>query len=115
MYIAYDEYYHTPRMFFSATDAELNPLSNDQIKQDIQKEYLDKTLTVEKFEFIPNRMMPTVHPCKHANVLKTMADAMRENGQKVDSHFAMLIFLKFITSVIPTVEFDITGDLHFEW
>jgi hypothetical protein len=26
-----------------------------------------------------------------------------------------LIFLKFITSVIPTVEFDITGDLNFEW
>ena len=75
---------------------------------------MDKTLTVEKFEFIENMMMPTVHPCKHANVLKTMADAMRENGQKVDSHFALLIFLKFITSVIPTVEFDITGDLHFE-
>jgi hypothetical protein len=27
----------------------------------------------------------------------------------------LLIFLKFITSVIPTVEFDITGDLIFEW
>lgn len=48
-------------------------------------------------------MMPTVHPCKHANVLKTMSDAMRENGQVVSSHFALLIFLKFITSVIPTV------------
>lgn len=50
-----------------------------------------------------NTMLPTVHPCKHANVLKTMADAMRENGQKVGSHFALFIFLKFITSVIPTV------------
>lgn len=46
MYIAYDEYYHTPRMFFSATDSELNPLDNERIKDDIQKEYLDKTLTV---------------------------------------------------------------------
>lgn len=59
--------------------------------------------------------MATVHPCKHANVLKTMADAMRENGQKIGAHYALLIFLKFITSVIPTVEFDITGDLNFEW
>lgn len=57
--------------------------------------------------------MATVHPCKHANVLKTMADAMRENGQKIGAHNALLIFLKFITSVIPTVEFDITGDLNF--
>jgi len=24
-----------------------------------------------------NTMLPTVHPCKHANVLKSMADAMR--------------------------------------
>jgi hypothetical protein len=42
-----------------------------------------------------------------------MADAMRENGQKIGAHYALLIFLKFITSVIPTVEFDITGDLNF--
>lgn len=40
---------------------------------------------------------------------------MRQNNQKVESHFALLIFLKFIASVIPTVEFDMTGDLHFKW
>lgn len=56
--------------------------------------------------------MSTVHPCKHANVLKSMSDTMRENGQKVESHFALLIFLRFIASVIPTVEFDMTGDIH---
>ena len=49
MYIMYDEHYHTPRMFFSATDSEFNPLANEKIREDIQKEYLDKTLTVEKF------------------------------------------------------------------
>ena len=114
MYIIYDEYYHTPRMFFSATDIEGKPINNEKIKEDIQKEYLDKTLTMEPFPFIEGLTMPTVHPCKHANVLKSMSDAMRESGHKVESHFALLIFLKFITSVIPTVEFDITGDLHFE-
>ncbi len=114
MYIIYDEYYHTPRMFFSATDIEGKPIDNEKIKEDIQKEYLDKTLTMEPFPFIEGLTMPTVHPCKHANVLKSMSDAMRESGHKVESHFALLIFLKFITSVIPTVEFDITGDLHFE-
>jgi ubiquitin-like-conjugating enzyme ATG3 len=101
-------------MFFSAIDYFGKPVSNEDIRQDIQKEYLDKTLTVETFPFIENTSMSTVHPCKHANVLKSMADAMRENKQKVDAHFALLIFLKFITSVIPTVEFDITGDLIFE-
>lgn len=46
MYIIYDEYYFTPRMFFSATDIEGKPIDNELIKQDIQKEYLDKTLTI---------------------------------------------------------------------
>lgn len=32
MYIAYDEAYHTPRMFFSATDSEGKPLSYESIK-----------------------------------------------------------------------------------
>lgn len=32
MYITYDEYYHTPRMFFSATDFNGQPISNDKIR-----------------------------------------------------------------------------------
>lgn len=75
---------------------------------------MDKTLTVEPFKFIDGLSMPTVHPCRHAAVLKTMSDSMVEGGHKVESHFALLIFLKFITSVIPTVEFDMTGDLIFK-
>lgn len=103
MYIVYDEYYHTPRMYFSATKKNGTPVSNEAIREDIQREYLDKTLTVEKFPFIENLSMPTVHPCRHAAVLKSMSDAMVEAGHKVESHFALLIFLKFITSVVPYV------------
>lgn len=58
--------------------------------------------------------MAMVHPCKHAEVLKSMSDAMRESGQKIQAHYALLIFLKFIGSVVPTVEFDLTGDLVME-
>ena len=50
--------------------------------------------------------MPTVHPCRHAAVLKTMSDSMSEGGHQIESHFALLIFLKFISSVIPYVEFS---------
>jgi len=42
-----------------------------------------------------------------------MSDAMRQNNQKIGAHYALLIFLKFITGVIPTVEFDVTGELLF--
>lgn len=75
------------------------------------EEYKDKTLTDENFPFFENSVMPTVHPCKHAEVLKTMSDAMKEGGTHVDYTIALFIFLKFITSVIPTVEFDLGGDL----
>lgn len=51
MYIIYDEYYHTPRMFFSATQNGV-PVSNTEIRLDIQREYLDKTLTMEAFPFL---------------------------------------------------------------
>lgn len=76
MYIIYDEYYHTPRMYFSATKIDGTPVTSEEIKYDIQKDYLDKTLTMEKFPFFEDVTMPTVHPCRHAAVLKTMSDSM---------------------------------------
>jgi ubiquitin-like-conjugating enzyme ATG3 len=82
MYIVYDEYYHTPRMYFSATKKDGTPVSNEAIREDIQREYLDKTLTMEKFPFL-DVVMPTVHPCRHAAVLKSMSDAMVDAGHKV--------------------------------
>jgi ubiquitin-like-conjugating enzyme ATG3 len=63
-------------MFFSATKHNGAPVTNDDIRQDIQREYLDKTLTMEKFLFLDGVVMPTVHPCRHAAVLKTMSDSM---------------------------------------
>ncbi len=41
-----------------------------------------------------------------------MSDTMRENNQLVESRIALLIFMKFIASVIPHVEFDSVGDVH---
>ncbi len=83
MYIVYDEYYHCPRMSFTAVGFNGLPISNEDIRQDIQKEYLDQTLTVEQFPFFENVYMATVHPCKHSNVLKSMSDTMKESGQLI--------------------------------
>ena len=36
---------------------------------------------------------------------------MRRNGQtNIDSGKSLIIFLKFMTSVIPTIEYDIASD-----
>jgi len=68
---------------------------------------------MEKFPFIEGVIMPTVHPCRHAAVLKGMSDTMTESGHQVESHFSLLIFLNFISSVIPYVEFDVVESLLF--
>ena len=102
-------------MYFTANKKDGTPISNEEIKLDIQREYIETTLTMEKFPFLEGGVtMPTVHPCRHAAVLKTMSDSMVESGHQVKSHFALLIFLKFISGVIPYVEFDYTGDLIFD-
>ena len=69
------------------------------------EEYRDKTLTNENFKFIDGAVMPTVHPCKHANVLFEMSNTIEDgsNGVKVKPEIALFIFLKFIATVIPTV------------
>ena len=61
-------------MSFTATDINGKPISNEDIRQDIQKEYLDNTLVPDKFPYMEDVNMATVHPCKHSNVLKSMSD-----------------------------------------
>ena len=86
-------------------------LTYEEIKLDVMEEYRDATLTNESFKFVDGATMPTVHPCKHANVLKEMSDTIEEGGTPVKPEVALFIFLKFIATVIPTVQFDLTGDL----
>ena len=43
--------------------------------QDIVGDYQDKTVTIEEFPFLEgNLKMPSVHPCKHASVMRLLLD-----------------------------------------
>jgi ubiquitin-like-conjugating enzyme ATG3 len=43
--------------------------------EDIVGDYKDKTVTLEDFPFFSNNIkMASVHPCKHASVMKTLLD-----------------------------------------
>lgn len=43
--------------------------------EDIVGDYKDKTVTLEDFPYFDNNIkMATVHPCKHASVMKTLLD-----------------------------------------
>ena len=46
--------------------------------EDIVGDYKDKTVTLEDFPFFANNIkMASVHPCKHASVMKTLTRPRR--------------------------------------
>ncbi|KAI1851939.1 hypothetical protein JX265_008256 [Neoarthrinium moseri] len=74
LYIMYSPYYRTPRLYLSGYSEGL-PLAPQAMMEDIVGDYKDKTVTLEDFPFFAqNVKMASVHPCKHASVMKTLLD-----------------------------------------
>lgn len=76
LYITYTPYYRTPRLYLSGYDASSNqPLPPLSMMEDIVGDYKDKTVTLEDFYFAsPPIKTASVHPCKHASVMKVLLD-----------------------------------------
>ncbi len=75
LYIAYTPYYRTPRLYLSGYLANSQPLPPQLMMEDIVGDYKDKTVTLEDFPYFSNNIkMASVHPCKHASVMKTLLD-----------------------------------------
>ena len=76
LYITYTPYYRTPRLYLSGYNASTNtPLPPMAMMDDIVGDYKDKTVTLEDFAFTsPPIKTASVHPCKHASVMKVLLD-----------------------------------------
>lgn len=75
LYIMYSTYYRTPRLYLSGYLPNSQPLPPHSMMDDIVGDYKDKTVTLEDFPFFVNNIkMASVHPCKHASVMKTLLD-----------------------------------------
>ncbi|KAJ6785432.1 hypothetical protein PWT90_08855 [Aphanocladium album] len=71
----YTPYYRTPRLYLSGYQTNGQPLPPHDMMDDIVGDYKDKTVTLEDFPFFANNIkMASVHPCKHASVMKTLLD-----------------------------------------
>lgn len=71
----YSPYYRTPRLYLSGYLPTGQPLPPNLTMDDIVGEYKDKTVTLEDFPFFATTLkMASVHPCKHAPVMKTLLD-----------------------------------------
>ncbi|KZP34407.1 hypothetical protein FIBSPDRAFT_1035459 [Athelia psychrophila] len=156
--ITYDKYYQTPRIWLIGYDENRTPLTPPQIFQDISADHATKTVTIEAFPHSTSLQAASVHPCKHASVMKKVIERMNAgvveeqlahrkssttatsskdskkkwgfgkktsgkedktlaaaaaqadednlDGMRVD--FYLVVFLKFIASIVPTIEVDST-------
>jgi ubiquitin-like-conjugating enzyme ATG3 len=124
------------------------PLVPEQIFQDVTAEHAFKTVTIEAFPHSTSLQAASVHPCKHASVMRKLIERMNAGvveeqklqrkagskdgkkkwpfkrsggsgkeekptgeeeeveGLRVD--FYLVVFLKFIASIVPTIEVDST-------
>ena len=172
--ITYDKYYQTPRIWLIGYDevrlvllaqswglATTIPqnrslLTPAQIFQDVSADHALKTVTIEAFPHSSTLQAASVHPCKHASVMKKVIERMnagveeqfaarKKEGSSKDSNnsskkkwgfgrktkddskdtkqvaneeddqpepmrvdFYLVVFLKFIASIVPTIEVDST-------
>jgi len=129
LYITYSPYYRTPRMYLQGYDPSGAPLDPTQIFNDVSSDYAEKTVTIEEFPWLDGSvMMASVHPCMHASVMKGLVERSESRqsrqlqkqevdewatiereesvGIRVDQY--LVIFLKFMASVMPGVEYDFT-------
>ena len=76
-------------------------------------DYAKKTATIEKHPCIGAAQI-SIHPCNHAKMMKHFIDILSSNNSVAQVHHAMFVFLKFLSSVVPTIEYDFTVDLSLE-
>eukprot|EP00899_Mesostigma_viride_P003435 jgi/Mesvir1/13092/Mv06074-RA.3 len=108
--ITYDKYYQTPRVWLFGYDEERNPLTPEQTFEDVSQDHAHKTVTMEQHPHLPYTQA-SVHPCRHADVMKRIVAVLSSSGADPSVDHYLLIFLKFISSVIPTIEYDYTFDV----
>jgi ubiquitin-like-conjugating enzyme ATG3 len=89
-------------------------LSKEAILDDVMADYANKTVTFEVHPHKPKEKWASIHPCNHGKVMKKMIDTVAGNGGEIKPHQSLFTFLKFISSVVPTIEYDFTVDLELD-
>ena len=117
--ITYDNYYRTPRVWLYGYDPDRRPLSSEEIFQDIVKDYVQRTVTIEAHPHaVGSEPHASIHPCRHAAAMKRIVDQLTAGGGgggaaggdavPFDIGTTLFLFLKFMQSIMPTIAYDFT-------
>ncbi|KAG5666575.1 hypothetical protein PVAND_014593 [Polypedilum vanderplanki] len=105
LHIVYNKYYQTPHLFLIGYDENRQVLNIDQMYEDVSQDNAKKTVTYEAHPHLGPSML-AVHPCKHSDLMKKFLQIAEEGGNELSVYSYLIIFLKFVQSVIPTVNYD---------
>jgi len=83
-------------------------LTLGKILEDVSEEHAKKTITVDPHPNWLTVQAASIHPCKHAEVMKKLVSELGKTGRDVPVEQYLVLFVKFIASIIPTIEYDYT-------
>uniref|UniRef100_A0A7S1XN90 Autophagy-related protein 3 n=1 Tax=Phaeomonas parva TaxID=124430 RepID=A0A7S1XN90_9STRA len=106
--ISYDNYWRSPRIWLFGFNESGVPLQTEETFEDIISDYRERTVTIDPH---PHTGVPhaSVHPCQHAATMKRIVENIMDGGgeaPRADEY--LFVFLKFIQSVVPTIDYDFT-------
>ncbi|KAL3908095.1 MAG: hypothetical protein SGARI_003218, partial [Bacillariaceae sp.] len=96
--------------------------------QDVISDYANKTVTMEPHPHVSGPQA-SIHPCQHGKVMKAIVKnliktsdkdkAVQEEGDEAAQaqqqgpsvEMYLFIFLKFVSSMIPTINYDFTMEV----
>lgn len=107
--ITYDKYYQTPRVWLTGYDESRMLLRPELVLDDVSQDHARKTVTIEDHPHMSGKHA-SIHPCRHGAVMKKIIDVLMSNGGEPEVDKYLFLFLKFLASVIPTIEYDYTVD-----
>jgi len=112
LHIVYNKYYQTPHLFLIGYDKDANRrlLTMEEMFEDVSQDNAKKTVTMEQHPHLGPSML-AVHPCRHSDLMKKFIQIAEEGGNELSVHSYLIIFLKFMQSVIPTINYDYSQNI----
>jgi ubiquitin-like-conjugating enzyme ATG3 len=119
--ITYDKYYQTPRVWmmgYASSDSS-QPLTGREIMEDVMTDYANRTVTIDPHPHVAGPHA-SIHPCQHGAVMKTIVRNLTKTASGSDGdvqanaptvEMYLFIFLKFVSSIIPTINYDFTMEV----
>merc|ERR1712129_104086 len=105
------QYYRVPRVWLRGYDENGSPLSSSAIFEDISADHAHKTVTVEAHAH-SGVVCASIHPCRHSEVMKRFMSRLEESGKRMSIDQYLFLFLKFMSAVIPTIQYDFTQSVQ---